>query len=205
MDKNNSKNHWENIYITKSPQDVSWYQAIPEISLKLIQEVTNNRARILDIGAGASTLVDNLLELGYSKLAVLDISCTVIYLVKKRLGDQAYKIEFYNSDIRDFKPALTFDIWHDRAVFHFLLDQESKKQYINALKNSLKTSGHAIIATFAEDGPKKCSGLDIKQYNQESIRLELGDEFKLLRSVLETHLTPWGAEQRFIYFIFERN
>ena len=204
MDQSNEKNHWENIYSTSSANQLSWFQAVPETSLKIIQKLSNNKAQILDVGAGASMLVDSLLKLGYSKLGVLDISQSAIDLVKNRIGEDAKKIDFYNSDLRQFAPLHSFDIWHDRAVFHFFNDEYSKKLYVDALKKTVRKNGHIIIATFAQDGPTKCSGLDITQYDNESIRLVLGDEFKLLDHQLETHLTPKGNRQRFIYFTFER-
>lgn len=204
MNKDNTKSHWEGIYTEKPPQDVSWFQQEPTISLKIIQRIGDKNARIIDVGGGASVLVDHLLKLGYSNLAVLDISGKAIEYVKKRLSDQATKIEWFEKDITEFIPLHTYDIWHDRAVFHFLIDIKSRQLYINALKNTVKSGSHVIIATFAKDGPTKCSGLDIVQYDNRSIQHELGNEFILLESQFETHITPAGREQHFIYFIFQR-
>ena len=204
MNKENTKSHWENIYTEKLPQDVSWYQQEPIISLEIIQRFGDKNARIIDVGGGESVLVDRLLKEGYSNLAVLDISGKAIEYVKKRLSDQASKIEWFEKNITEFVPLHAYDIWHDRAVFHFLTDMKSRHLYVNVLKNAVKSGSHIIIATFAKDGPKKCSGLDIVQYDNPSIQHELGDEFILLDSQFESHITPAGKEQRFIYFIFQR-
>ncbi|OPZ23751.1 MAG: bifunctional 3-demethylubiquinone-9 3-methyltransferase/ 2-octaprenyl-6-hydroxy phenol methylase [bacterium ADurb.BinA186] len=205
MNQNKSEPHWENIYNLRSPKELSWFQNEPAMSLKLIKSISNNQTHIIDVGAGTSTLVDALVIDGYSNLAVLDISGTAIELVKRRLGEQANKIEWYKNDIRHFAPVYKYDVWHDRAVFHFLIDEESRKSYVTTLKKTVKKGGHLIIATFAKDGPKKCSGLDIVQYDSASIALMLGDGFKLLKTDLEMHLTPKGDKQLFNYFLFEAN
>lgn len=204
MNKENTKTHWESIYAEKLPQDVSWYQQEPTIALKIIRHFSDKNARIIDVGGGASVLVDHLLKSGYSKLAVLDISGKAIEHTKNRLPYQATTIEWFEKDITEFIPPHTYDIWHDRAVFHFLTDIKSRRLYINVLKNTVKSGAHIIIATFAKDGPTKCSNLDIVQYDNLSIQNELGDEFNLLESQFETHTTPAGREQRFIYFVFQR-
>lgn len=204
MNKEHNKLHWENIYTKKLPQEVSWYQQEPTISLEIIQNFSDKNARIIDIGGGMSVLIDHLLGAGYSNLALLDISNKAIEHVKKRLSDQASQIEWFEKDITEFVPPHPYDIWHDRAVFHFLTDVKSRQLYVNALKNAVKSGSHIIIAAFAKDGPKKCSGLDIVRYDNSSIQHELGDEFILLDNQFETHITPAGTEQRFIYFIFQR-
>ncbi|HAT1926169.1 TPA: class I SAM-dependent methyltransferase [Legionella pneumophila] len=204
MNKNNTKSHWQSIYTEKLPQDVSWFQQEPTISLKLIQRFCDKNAQIIDVGGGASVLVDHLLKLGYSNLAVLDISGKAIEHAKKRLHDQAIKVKWFEKDITEFIPPHTYDIWHDRAVFHFLTDIKSRQLYVNVLKKSIKPGAYSIIATFAKDGPTQCSGLDIVQYDESSIRDELGDGFVLLESQFEVHITPAGREQRFIYFAFQR-
>ncbi|HAT4425625.1 class I SAM-dependent methyltransferase [Legionella pneumophila serogroup 1] len=204
MNKENTKIHWESIYTEKLPQNVSWYQQEPTISLKIIRCFSDKNARIIDVGGGASILVDHLLKSGYSNLAVLDISGQAIEHVKNRLSDQATTIEWFEKDITAFIPPHTYDIWHDRAVFHFLTDIKSRQLYVNVLKNTVKSGSHIIIATFAKDGPQKCSGLDIVQYDNPSIQHELGNEFILLDSQFEMHITPAGKEQRFIYFVFQR-
>lgn len=197
-----SKQYWDDIYTKNIPQEVSWFQKEPTISLKIIQSINNN-ARIIDVGGGASTLVDCLLKLGYSDLAVLDISDKAILYAKSRLDDQANKVKWYVNDVTSFIPSDRYDIWHDRAVFHFLTDKNSRELYVKTLKNTLEPGGHAIIATFAKDGPKKCSGLDIIQYDNQSMQNELGNEFILLENKYESHLTPKGHTQHFIYFLFQ--
>lgn len=200
-----SKAHWERIYTEKAPQEVSWFQKKPTVSLKIIHHLSNFNAKIIDIGGGTSTLVDYLLKLGYVNLAVLDISAKALEYDKKRLGDAARCIEWYETDLTEFTPPHVFDIWHDRAVFHFLTDNSSRQAYVKVLKKAIKALGHAVIATFAKDGPKKCSGLDIVQYDNDSIQRELGEEFKLLDTIKESHVTPLGKEQRFVYFVFQRS
>ncbi|HBC0466395.1 TPA: class I SAM-dependent methyltransferase [Legionella pneumophila] len=204
MDNSNNKQHWEGIYAEKSPENLSWFQKEPILSIKFIQKFSDNKSRIIDVGGGISTFVDHLLGLGYSHVAVLDISGKAIEHVKKRLADEASQVEWYVNDITQFTPSHTYDIWHDRAVFHFLIDEKSRKSYLNVLKNTIKSGGYVIIASFAKEGPQKCSGLDIVQYDTSSIQKEFGDEFILLESHPEIHVTPGGNEQRFIYFIFQR-
>jgi 2-polyprenyl-3-methyl-5-hydroxy-6-metoxy-1,4-benzoquinol methylase len=201
----NSQEYWDDIYTKNRPDEVSWFQKEPIISLKIIQKLRNNKAQIIDIGGGASVFTDCLLKLGYSNVAVLDISKKAIEHAKKRLAEQAVMVEWYVKDITDFIPSHSYDIWHDRAVFHFLVDPKSRGLYIKTLKNTLRAEGYAIIATFAKDGPKKCSGLNIIQYDILSIQHELGDEFSLLEHQSEIHLTPKGNEQHFNYFLFQRN
>jgi len=204
MNKKNTKLHWDNIYTNKPPQEVSWYQQEPTVSLEIIQHFSDKNARIIDIGGGMSVLIDYLLKAGYANLALLDISGKAIEHVRKRLSDQASTIEWFEKDITEFAPPHIYDIWHDRAVFHFLTDIKSRQLYVNVLKNAVKSGSYIIIAAFAKDGPQKCSGLDIVQYDEPSIQYELGDEFILLDSQSEKHITPAGKEQHFIYFIFQR-
>jgi 2-polyprenyl-3-methyl-5-hydroxy-6-metoxy-1,4-benzoquinol methylase len=204
MDNLNNKQHWDDIYTNKSPESVSWFQREPTLSIKLIQSFCGLQSRIIDVGGGASLLVDHLLNLGCSKVAVLDVSDRAIEYVKKRLANRATQVEWYVNDITQFTPGHTYDIWHDRAVFHFLNEEKSRKSYLSVLKNTIKPRGYVIIASFSKDGPKKCSGLDIVQYDTVSIQKEFGDEFILLENQLENHVTPAGNEQQFIYFIFQR-
>src|SRR3990167_216046 len=204
MSNDVSKQHWENIYTNKSVQDVSWFQAEPTISLNIIQNISDNKAQIIDVGSGTSTLVDHLLKLGYTNLAALDISGKAIEIVKKRLLHHANKVEWYENDITEFTPLHTYDIWHDRAVFHFLTTDIARAAYKKALMQSTTSGSHAIIATFAKDGPQKCTKLNIMQHDNASIKQEFGDEFVLLQNQLETHRTPNGSEQRFIYFVLRR-
>lgn len=199
------KAHWENIYQEKSPLDVSWYQKEPSLSLQLIRstQVASDEP-IIDVGGGASVLVDYLHKEGYTNLAVLDISVKALTCAKKRLGKFAQNIEWYESDITKFDAPHQFSIWHDRAVFHFLVDKSDRMNYIKALKHALRPGGHLIIAAFAIGGPEKCSGLDIVQYDSEKLVAELGDDFKLLEVRSEVHITPANKEQKFVYFRFIR-
>lgn len=199
------KTHWENVYQDKSSSDVSWYQEEPLLSLELIRSAQLGRDEpIIDVGGGASVLVDYLCKEGFTNLAVLDISEKALSCAKQRLGDLAHNIEWYESDITQFEAPHPFSLWHDRAVFHFLTDQSDRKAYVSALKKALKPGGCLIIAAFAIGGPEKCSGLDIVQYDSEKITAELGEDFTLLEVRTETHITPTHNEQKFMYFRFMR-
>ena len=197
------KTHWQKIYQEKSTLDVSWYQKEPKLSLELIRcsQVASNEA-IIDVGGGASVLVDHLSKECFTKLAVLDISANALASVKKRLGDSAKNIEWFVADITQFDAPHKFSLWHDRAVFHFLTDLSDRKSYVKALKNSLRLEGHLIIATFANGGPEKCSGLEIVQYDSEKMIAELGEDFELVEERKEVHITPANKEQKFIFFHF---
>lgn len=200
-----AKEHWEQVYRTKATNDVSWYQARPEVSLKLIEAcgVGKDQA-IVDVGGGASVLVDFLLGAGFTRLAVLDISGAALEHARQRLGARAGQVEWVEADVTRFDPARRFDLWHDRAVFHFLTDKADRERYVEALKRSLSAEGRVIIATFALDGPSRCSGLEVARYDARLICAELGSEFKLVEEVGDIHLTPWSTEQRFGYFRFRR-
>lgn len=197
----NRQQHWNQVYRTKATDNVSWYQHRPEVSLSLIAASGIDRnAGIIDVGGGASVLVDCLLDSGYSRLAVLDVSAVALAHSRVRLGDRAAGIEWFESDVTAFNPPHRYGLWHDRAVFHFLTLAEDRSNYLASLRNSLRPGGSVIIATFALDGPAKCSGLDVVRYDQRSMLAELGTEFQLLEIRHEVHLTPWQSEQRFIYF-----
>lgn len=199
----NRKSHWENIYHNKSPLEVSWFQKEPELSLLLIHNTgLSTDATIIDVGGGASLLVDRLFEHGFRHLAVLDISETALNQAKQRLGPIAEQIEWFEADVTTFVPPHRYDIWHDRAVFHFLTDAVDRKQYVKTLKQTLKPAGNLILAAFAIGGPTKCSGLDIVQYDHEKLARELGDGFTLAEQASEIHITPANQEQRFAYFRF---
>ncbi len=199
------KTHWENVYGEKSSLEVSWFQKQPVLSLQLIQNAQlSQNDPIIDIGGGASTLVDYLSDGGYKNISVLDISGKALECTKTRLGDKAAQIEWFEDDITLFKPPHQFSLWHDRAVFHFLTDKADRNSYINILKNALNENGHLIIAAFSIGGPTKCSGLDIVQYDAEKLLAELGNDFKLIEQANETHMTPANNEQKFGYFHFIR-
>jgi ubiquinone/menaquinone biosynthesis C-methylase UbiE len=199
----NRKNHWENIYTEKSPLKVSWYQKEPLLSLELISNSKlDKNAAIIDVGGGTSSLVGLMLDEGYSNITVLDMSSTALGIAKHRLGERSNLVKWIEVDITEFNPLHKYDLWHDRAVFHFLTDVQDQNKYIGVLKKTLKTRGYVIIASFAVDGPKKCSGLDIVQYDSKKISDKLGPRFRLLENRPELHITPFNIEQKFCYFRF---
>jgi SAM-dependent methyltransferase len=202
----NRKKHWNQVYETKAPDDVSWFQTRPGISLSLIEAAGSRKDEgIIDVGGGASVLVDCLLDAGFNKVAVLDISAAALARSRERLGARAGLVEWFNADVTAFNPPRQFKLWHDRAVFHFLTDKGDREKYVQALKRALVPDGHVIIATFAIDGPLKCSGLEVARYDAPLICAELGPDFRLLEQVDETHTTPWDTKQNFSYFRFARN
>ena len=197
--------HWERVYNTKTHFEVSWYQPEPTLSHCLIEKTgLPTTAALLDIGSGASTLVDQLLLRGYDNLAVLDTSAHALSLVRKRLGTNTTKVQWHHGDITTYSFSRPVDLWHDRATFHFLVDPSDRQAYLNQLNETLALQGHLILATFAVGGPDKCSGLDVVQYDAEKISATLGEAFRLVETINETHRTPAGAEQLFAYFWFIR-
>lgn len=201
-----SKQHWERVYAEKTPLDVSWYQKEPAVSLRLIEHSgLAKEAAIIDVGGGASLLVDRLLDAGYSRLTVLDISARALEFARTRLGPRAHQVDWVETDIRHYRPAHSYALWHDRAVFHFLTVAEDRRRYLQTLRRALPPGGHLVLAAFAIGGPTRCSGLDIVQYDAAKLSAELGDQFRLLEQIAETHLTPAGKEQRFSYFHLTRS
>ncbi len=196
-----AKAHWEKIYATKLPEQVSWYQVQPQESINLIQRTgVSKAAQIIDVGAGTSMLVDYLLNEGFGHISVLDISRTALEGAKSRLGLHAAEVTWVEDDItQNTLPLSYYDVWHDRAVFHFLTDVKDRVKYVNAVKRSLKANGHVVIASFAPDGPTQCSGLDVMRYSPDSLHHEFGEDFELIESRSENHLTPFGTQQKFIY------
>ncbi|HQS50780.1 MAG: SAM-dependent methyltransferase [Sphingobacteriales bacterium 17-39-43] len=203
MDNTNRKDHWEKIYETKSPDQVSWTQEIPKTSLDFISSfgVTKD-AKIIDIGGGDSKLVDYLLDNGFENITVLDISEKAIEKAKNRLRDKAEKVNWVVSDITEFEPNTTFDIWHDRATFHFLTSNEQVSKYMETARKSVK--GFMTIGTFSENGPTECSGLRIKQYTEQTLTDELKNGFNKIRCVTEDHTTPFNTTQNFLFCSFKR-
>lgn len=197
----NKKEHWENVYVTKPHDQVSWYRDHLDNSLKLILDTgVEKDASIIDIGGGASTLVDDLLENGFVDVSVLDISSTAIEASKRRLGRRADEVDWIVADITEVDlPAAHFDVWHDRAVFHFLTDPDDRRRYVELVNRSVKPGGHIIVASFGLNGPLKCSGLDVVRYSPDTMHDEFGDQFELIRSIDESHNTPFGTTQEFIY------
>ncbi|MBP2281857.1 trans-aconitate methyltransferase [Flavobacterium sp. CG_23.5] len=197
------KNHWETVYETKQPNEVSWTQEKPHTSLDFIRETNLGKsAKIIDIGGGDSKLVDFLLEQGYENLTVLDISASALERAKIRLGDKADRVTWIVSDITEFEPDTNYDIWHDRATFHFLITEDQINQYVKIAQKWI--SGYLIIGTFSEEGPSKCSGLEIKQYTETSLENQFQKEFEKLKCINEDHKTPFETIQNFIFCIFRR-
>ena len=202
----NKKDLWENIYKDKSPLEVSWHQKEPTISLTLIKKIAqNNTDYVIDVGGGASTLSDFLLEDGFNNLTVLDLSANALAHTKQRLGDKSSLIEWKVEDVTNFVPTHQYDIWHDRAVFHFLTAKDDREKYVQVLESSIKAGGYLIIAAFSIGGPKQCSGLDIVQYDAVKLKNELGDNFSFMEEMYENHITPAGKDQKFGYYIFTKN
>ena len=194
-------NHWNDVYRKKRFDSVSWYAPHLEESLRLITTLcTDPNAAIIDVGGGESTLVDDLLARGYTDLSVLDISATAIDFTKKRLGEQAASVHWHVADITraDFGNR-RFDLWHDRAVFHFLTDAESRTAYVHRVRSAVRPGGFVVMATFGPQGPHQCSGLDVVRYDEQSLHGEFGEEFQLMGSETEQHSTPAGTEQQFLY------
>jgi len=201
----NRKEHWNTVYTTKAPDEVSWHQVCPEVSLGLIERAGIAKdAGIIDVGGGASTLVDHLLEAGYLRLAVLDISHVALEHARTRLGEKAVRVEWMVADVTEFAPPHSFALWHDRAVFHFLTDAADRRKYLEALRRTVPPGGQVIIAAFTPHGPEKCSGLEVCRHDAASVCAELGAEFELLEHMEETHRTPWDMEQAFGYYRFRR-
>ena len=196
-----NKQHWEQIYTTKASDNVSWYQQHTDQSLALIHGTgLNKSAALIDVGGGASKLVDALNEEGYSDLTVLDLSSAALNVAKQRLERHAESISWMVGDITNAKlPANRFDIWHDRAVFHFLTDPVDRQAYVKQVMRTVRPNGHVIIATFAEDGPEKCSGLPVVRYKPETLHATFGDSFRLVHHQKEAHNTPFGTVQQFVY------
>jgi ubiquinone/menaquinone biosynthesis C-methylase UbiE len=195
------KSHWEHIYETKDATHVSWFQEHAVLSVRLIKATgLDKAARIIDVGGGASTLVDDLLGNGYSGVTVLDISGAALQLSKDRLGQRAERVTWVEADITQANlPEGYYDLWHDRAVFHFLTDETDRAAYIQTVQRSVKTGGHIIVGSFGPGGPEKCSGLNVVRYSPESMHDEFGDDFELVDSTTETHHTPLGTDQEFVY------
>ncbi len=196
-----AKTHWEKVYATKAPEAVSWYRPHLETSLALIERAAGRcSASIVDVGGGESTLVDDLLARGYQNITILDVSQTAIEVTKKRLGVTAEQIHWLVADITESQLDLgAYDVWHDRAVFHFLTAVEHRTAYVRNVARAVRPGGHVIVSTFGPEGPTKCSGLDVIRYDAESLHDQFGMRFRLVESSRELHHTPFGSAQQFIY------
>lgn len=198
-----NKNHWDTVYATKNPNEVSWTQDKPQTSLDLIHSAGLGKdARIIDIGGGDSNLVDFLLDEGYQNITILDISAKALEKARARLGNKAEKVKWIVSDITEFKPEENYDIWHDRAAFHFLTSPEQVSKYVDIAEKNCK--GFLIIGTFSKNGPEKCSGLEIRQYDSESLSKVFEPAFERIKYLTEDHTTPFGTIQNFVFCGFKK-
>jgi trans-aconitate methyltransferase len=205
MEHLDRKKHWENIYQTKDLKDVSWYQPTPTTSLDFLKQFNiSTTAKIIDIGGGDSFLVDHLLDLGYTDLTVLDISAASLDRAKQRLGDRATKVKWIVADAATFKPTEQYDFWHDRAAFHFLTQEQEITNYIDTIQKSIKPTGVLVIGTFSEQGPKKCSGINIKQYSETTMTDRLKKFFEKVKCITVDHQTPFDTIQNFIFCSFKK-
>ena len=201
---NQTKQHWEKVYETKNPDQVSWTQDVPQTSLNFIHSFAlGKQAKIIDIGGGDSKLVDFLIDEGFENVTVLDISAKALEKAQQRLGEKAKKVKWIVSDITEFKPDTTFDVWHDRATFHFLTTTEQISKYLTTARKAV--TSYLTIGTFSTNGPEKCSGLQIKQYDEATLTNELEKGFSKIRCITEDHKTPFNTSQNFLFCSFKRS
>ena len=206
MESPDRKTHWNNIYNTKKTNEVSWYQTDPATSLDFFRQYNIPKsAKIIDVGGGDSYLVDRLLELDYEDITVLDISEPALERAKLRLGDSAKKVKWIIQDAVTFKPSDKYDFWHDRAAFHFMTDEQDIENYINNVQQSIKPNGILVIGTFSEQGPKKCSGIEIKQYSETSMTCLLNKYFEKIKCITVDHVTPFDTIQNFVFCSFRKS
>ena len=199
------QSHWENVYATKGESEVSWFQETPAPSLELIELVgAIQNSAIIDIGGGASRLADCLVSQGYQDVTVLDLSAAALASARSRMGDKANRVTWIAADVTIWEPSRTYDVWHDRAAFHFLTDPKDQTAYVARLRGALRPGGHAIIGTFALDGPERCSGLAVSRHDAGSLAVTLGSAFKLIDTRRHEHITPWGTSQKFQFSTFRR-
>jgi SAM-dependent methyltransferase len=199
------KDHWEHIYRARPTTEAGWYEADPALSRHLVGDaVAAGASSVIDVGGGSSYLVDHLLDLGLERVAVVDISEAGVEIAKRRLGARAKRVRWIVGDISQLDDVGTFDVWHDRAVFHFLLDPAARQRYVALSERTVPTGGTAVMATFAEDGPDRCSGLPVRRYSEPDLVAECGPGWDLIGSINHLHTTPRGAEQRFRYSTFRR-
>lgn len=199
------KTHWENVYATKGEREVSWFEESPELSLELIRAAgATPRSAVIDIGGGASRLVDVLLAQGFASITVLDLAQTALAVAQRRLGNAAGKVTWVAADITQWQPPRRYDLWHDRAVFHFLTEAADRAAYVEALRQALVPGGKAIIGTFAPEGPERCSGLDVVRYDGAALAATLSTSFALIDTRRHAHHTPSGSVQHFQFSLFER-
>ena len=199
------QSHWEKVYATKGESEVSWFQETPVTSLELIRLAGAIRTSgIIDIGGGASRLADGLVSQGFGDVTVLDLSAAALAAARSRMGDNANRVTWIAADVTSWEPSRTYDVWHDRAAFHFLTDPKDQAAYVARLRRALRPGGHAIIGTFALDGPERCSGLAVSRHDAGSLAATLGGGFELIDTRRHEHITPWGTSQRFQFSTFRR-
>ena len=200
-----TKEHWEKVFSSKTEEDVSWFQPYPETSVEFLKYFNLPlESNIIDVGGGDSHFIDALLDLGYKNIYLLDISSQAIERIKKRLGIKAELVHYINSDIVDFKPEVKFDFWHDRAAFHFLTSEDAINKYVSIAEQAIHPCGYLVLGTFSEKGPTKCSGLEIRQYNQASMSSRFEKSFDRIKCVEVEHLTPFKTIQHFVFCSFRR-
>ena len=196
-----SREHWDKVYASKGSDHVSWFRPHLDRSLAFLEAAKIGRTdSVIDVGGGASTFVDDLLDRGHTNVTVLDLSGVALDAARSRLGERASRIQWICADVTDiWLPVEAYDFWHDRAVFHFLREPLARERYVAAVRRALKPGGHIVVATFGPHGPEKCSGLEVLRFTPEALHAEFGPEFTRLASATETHTTPWGTEQEFVY------
>jgi trans-aconitate methyltransferase len=200
------QHHWEKVYTTKGESEVSWFQETPALSLELIALVGAMReSAIIDIGGGASRLVDHLVSRGFQDLTVLDLSAAALASARSRIGSKAAQVRWITADVTLWQPQRSYDVWHDRAAFHFLTEPNDQAAYVARLRRALRVGGHAIIATFAPEGPERCSGLMVSRYDADALAATLGAGFELIDTRRHDHTTPWGSVQKFQFSTFRRS
>lgn len=193
--------HWDEVYATKDVESVSWFQSTPEVSLRLVERVPGS---VVDVGAGASTLVDSLLARGPTDITLLDVSAEALEVTRRRLGDRAAQVSFVAVDVLEWEPGRDYDCWHDRAVFHFLTDPEQQRSYVRTASRTIAPGGGLVLGTFALDGPEQCSGLPTARYDADGLAAVFGDGFVLEHAETEVHHTPWGSDQAFTLVVLRR-
>ncbi|MCC5947322.1 MAG: class I SAM-dependent methyltransferase [Nitriliruptoraceae bacterium] len=196
--------HWDEVYATKDPAEVSWFQRTPAMSHRLVAELEPPPSSLIDVGAGASVFVDELLDADTVEVAVLDVAARALDVVRDRLGERADAVEFITADVRGFAPARTYDVWHDRAVFHFLTDPADQQRYVEVAARAVTPGGAAVIGSFAPDGPTQCSGLETLRLHPDDLAERFAPWFHLARAEREVHRTPWDAEQAFTWVVLRR-
>jgi ubiquinone/menaquinone biosynthesis C-methylase UbiE len=199
-----SAGHWEQVYETRSTDEVSWFQAEPSVSRRLVEAAVGTNGSVVDVGAGASRLVDLLLDDGFADLTVLDVSARALAVVRQRLGKRSTEVTWVHGDVLDWHPGRSFDVWHDRAVFHFLTDSEDRSRYVDLVQRVVHPGGTVIVATFAADGPTHCSGLPVSRSDAAGLATVFGEAFMLGHAEREEHLTPSGALQPFTWAVLHR-